>query len=57
MLAYNIEITDEQIENTSNHEHQNRRGLNKHAIQLSIDQYHKQCLNYEHPQCSSMANE
>ena len=57
MLAYNIEITDGQIENTSNREHQNRSGLNKHAIQLSINQYHKQCLNYEHPKRSSMAND
>ena len=33
MLAYNIEIPDGQIENTSKSEHQNRGGLNKHAIQ------------------------
>ena len=33
MLAYNIEIADGQIKNTSNREHQNRGSLNKHAIQ------------------------
>ena len=33
MLAYNIEIADGQIENTSNSEHQNRGGLKIHAIQ------------------------
>ena len=33
MLAYNIEIPDGQIENTSKSEHQNGGGHNKHAIQ------------------------
>ena len=57
MLAYNIEIADGQIENTSNSEHQNRGGLNKHAIQTINRSVLQQRLNYEHPQHSSMANE
>ena len=44
---YNIE--NEQIQNASNREHQLAKKLISMLFKLSVNQYHKQHLNYETP--------
>ena len=57
MLAYNIEIADGQSRIPQIVSIKIVELLINTLFKLSIDQYYKERLNYEHPQRSSMENE